>query len=222
MGCCSSSETPKKEEAARQPQSHQSFEMHNIDTLNYVPEDAVARIRDPKRLVTQVHIVACSVLETGGNHWVISLQTTTGGEEESAVRLEIRPGAYPGRDGYIGRLDVIHSSFEMMTRHHHKLVTIPPTTPGHCVAEWLDAIVAAGNHRYEFSREGRGCTGWVRDQFYLFVETGLLPPGWEQRVEHALTSAWVDGVLQGPWPVTQGRYLRRRKRMRGGKTANRS
>lgn len=213
MGCCFSSESSKKGKG-RQSQSHQSFEMHNIDTLNYVPNNAVARIRDPKRIVTHVHFVAHSVLENGGNHWDVFLQTG-----RRSVRLEISPGAYPGREGYIGRLDIVHNEYEL-TRKRHKLITIPPT-PGHCVTEYLDAIIAAGHHRYEFTRDGRGCTGWVRDQFYLFVEMGLIPPGWEQQIESAMTKAWREGVSEGPWPVTQGRYLGQGKTKKSGRTANR-
>ncbi|KAB5530398.1 hypothetical protein GE09DRAFT_1193951 [Coniochaeta sp. 2T2.1] len=44
----------------------------------------------------------------------------------------------------------------------HSLLS--PPAPGHSVAEFLDTVVAAGNHRYEFTREGRGCAGWVRDK----------------------------------------------------------
>ena len=169
MGCCCSSGSPKKEKRAPQPQ-HQSFEMHNIDPLNYVPEDAITKIRHPQRIVTLVHFVAHSVLESGGNHWVIFLETG-----QQYVRLEVVPGAYPRREGYLARLDIIHNEYRL-SRRHHNLVSIPAVT-GHSVADFLDAIIAADNHRYEFTREGRGCTGWVRDQLYLFVQMGLLPTG---------------------------------------------
>lgn len=82
-----------------------------------------------------------------------------------------------------------------------------PTTSRFSVGEFLDTIVRANNHRYEFTREGRGCTSWVRDQFYLFVQADLLPFGWEGEFESAISSAWVKNQPQGQWPVTYGRYL---------------
>lgn len=212
MGSCFSSESPKGN--AQQPQSHYNFETHDLDPLNYVPDDSIALVRDPHRIVSLVHFVADSVIESGGNHWFILLETGN-----SFVRLEISPGAYPGREGYIGRFDIIHHGYGL-TKHHHKDVAIL-SSGRHSVADFLDTIVNTGNHHYEFTREGRGCTGWVRDQFYLFVEMGLLPPGREQDVETALTSAWVNGTSQGPWPITLGRYLRHKKGNKKNQTANR-
>lgn len=171
--------------------------------MSYIPQELKEEIRDKGRIVTEVHIVAHSIVETGGNHWDIFLQTG-----KDSVRLEIVPGAWPGKNGYLGRVDIIHHSYKI-TRRYHKRVTIP-ATPGHSVADFLDAVVEAGNHRYEFTQAGRGCSGWIRDQFYLFVQRGLIPSGYEREVEQAMTHAWNRNQLVGPWPVTRGTYWRGR------------
>ncbi|KAF7549720.1 hypothetical protein G7Z17_g6191 [Cylindrodendrum hubeiense] len=184
--------------------SHTNFEMENLDPVSYIPEAAKSRIRSSSRIVTFVQFVAHSVLPNGGNHWKIFLQT---GEHEF-VQLEISPGAWPGREGYLGRLDIMDHR-HMLTHNHHQTVSIP-AEPGHRVVSFLDAIVRADNHRYEFTQKGRGCTGWVRDQFYLFTQAHLIPSGWESRFEAAIRTAWDTNVSLGSWPVTYGTYLRDR------------
>lgn len=182
--------------------------MHQWDPLSYIPPEESHAIHSPDRIVTYVHFVAHAVLQTGGNHWDIFLQT---GEDQS-VRLEMSPGAFPGQEGYLGRLDIILLNYAL-TRNSHKTVTIP-AIPGHSVADFLSAIVRADNHRYEFTREGRGCTGWIRDQFYLFVQFGLLLPGWEEEFEAAINGAWNRGTLIASRSATYGTYLRDRGRGR--------
>lgn len=190
-----------KAERGSEP-SHTNFEMYDIDPLNYTPESDKGRIRS--RIVSFVHFVAHSTLESGGNHWDIFLET----DEGRSVSFEMTPGAFPGREGFLGRLDIIHhpNPFPGVC---HKAVSIP-AQPGSSVANFLDAIVQADNHRYEFTREGRGCTGWVRDQFHLFAQVGLLPSGSESTVEAAITTAWEKHVSKGLWHVTYGTYLRSR------------
>ncbi|KPM43051.1 hypothetical protein AK830_g3525 [Neonectria ditissima] len=199
MGCSMSSIFSKGGEGTP---SHTNFELEKFDPLSYTPELSKNHIRS--RPVSAVHIVAHSVLLNGGNHWHIYLQT---GEEEF-VCLEASPGAFPGREGFLARIDIVEHAYAL-TYRPHKIVSIP-AKPGHSVASFLDAIVQADNHRYEFTREGRGCGGWVRGQFYLFVQVGLLPPGWENTFETAINVAWENEVSQGPWPVTYGTYLRDR------------
>ncbi|RSL57374.1 hypothetical protein CEP54_008330 [Fusarium duplospermum] len=117
--------------------------MANLDPLSYIPETSKNRMRNG--VVTVVHFVAHSVLKNGGNHWDIFLQI---GNDES-VRLEIVPGAYPGREGYIGRLDIMEHKYGV-TRRRHRLLSIP-TDHRHSVANFIDTIVQADNHRYEFT-----------------------------------------------------------------------
>lgn len=199
MGSCMSSTSQGDR---RQQSTHTNFEMHDLDPLNYVPEPKKGIIRS--RTVYFVHFVAHSILENGGNHWDIFLQT---GREES-VRLEMVPGAFPGSEGYLGRLNIILHPYAI-TRHSQNLLTIPMDRRL-SVANFLDAIVQADNHRYEFTREGRGCGGWVHDQFFLFVRAGLLPSGWESQFETMINTCWEDKASRGPWPLTYGTYLRNR------------
>ncbi|KAF5709782.1 hypothetical protein FGLOB1_5768 [Fusarium globosum] len=204
MGCGPSSPSKSQGES-----SHTNFEMYNLNPLSYTPETAENEIRSS--VVVTVHFVAHTIVEGGGNHWVISLQTAP----RKSTRLEIVPGAYPGRVGFLGRLDIIRHPYGI-TRHSNKTVNIP-AQPGHTVGHFLDAIVGADNHRYEFTQSGRGCGGWVRDQFYLFVQRGLLPPGWEAEFEAAINVFWVQNESRGPWPLTYGTYLRTRNTGRKGK-----
>ena len=62
-----------------------------------------------------------------------------------------------------------------ITHNREGLVTIPATA-GLPVAHFIDAIIDAGNHEYDFTTEGRGCTGWILDQYHLFLQLGLVPP----------------------------------------------
>ncbi|KFA60698.1 hypothetical protein S40285_10272 [Stachybotrys chlorohalonatus IBT 40285] len=182
--------------------SHTNFELSNLNSINYIPESSQGEIRS--KSVFYVHLVAHTVLENGGNHWDIFLQT---GVSES-IRLDMTPGAFPGRYGFLGRLDITKHNYPVTTRQQ-KLVTIAAAR--RCsVGFVLDAIIQADNHRYEFTKEGRGCTSWVRDQFYLFVQIGLLPPGYEAQFEQAITTAWIGGVAHGTSKVTRGTYLRDR------------
>ncbi|KAH7303300.1 hypothetical protein B0I35DRAFT_485302 [Stachybotrys elegans] len=181
--------------------------MSNLDPFNYIPESEKADIR--KRSVYFAHFVAYSALENGGNHWDIFLQTA----KNESVRIDMTPGAYPGSEGYLGRLDVASDRWGATCRGH-KILTIPMDRR-HSVASFLDAITQADNHRYEFTREGRGCGGWIRDQFYLFVGAGLLPSGWEPTFESTITVFWENEAPRSPWPVTHGTYLKDRKRTKG-------
>ncbi|KAG5748769.1 hypothetical protein H9Q70_008585 [Fusarium xylarioides] len=198
MGCGSSSLRKHHGEP-----SHTNFEMLNMDPLSYIPEPSKDEIRG--HVVTTVHFVAHSVLIKGGNHWDIFLQC---GPDKS-VRLEMVPGAFPGRVGFLARLDIILQGYGI-TRQSNKTVSIPPLSPGLTVGQFLDAIVGADNHRYEFTQEGRGCGGWVRDQFYLFVQCGLIPAGWEAEIEAAMKVFWIRNVNKGEWPLTSGTYLKDR------------
>ncbi|KAF4334229.1 hypothetical protein FBEOM_11925 [Fusarium beomiforme] len=184
--------------------------MQNLDPLSYTPEASKNEIRSFS--VTDVHFVADLVLQDGGNHWVIFLQCGP----EASVRLEAVPGAYPGREGYLARLDIIPHSYGM-ARHSHKTVTIHPCTPGLTVGQFIDAIVRADNHRYEFTQAGRGCGGWVRDQFYVFIQNGLIPAGYEAQLESAIGTFWKENVAQSAWPLTYGTYLKARSNERKGK-----
>ncbi|KAI9151469.1 hypothetical protein HJFPF1_08671 [Paramyrothecium foliicola] len=140
--------------------------MHDLDLMNYIPESGKEYIRS--RAVSIVHFVACAVLDNGGNHWNISLQTS----KDQSIRLDMSPSALPGSGGYLGRLDVILQPYAIM-RHNHMALSIPMDYQ-HNVAKFLDAIVQ-DNYRYEFRPGGRGCGGWIRDQLSLFMSAGLLP-----------------------------------------------
>ena len=181
--------------------SRTNFETANRDPLSFIPEEDRNRLRSYH--VTMVHVVAHTVVQGGGNHWDIFLQT---GEVES-VRLEVVPGN-PGREGNLARLEIMRHAYAS-THHGQKTISIT-ATPGYTVGNFLDTIVRADNHRYEFARGGGGSSGWVRDQFYLFVRAGLIPPGWESVIEQAINAAWYKNKSQGPWPVTYGTYLRER------------
>ncbi|KAK1768089.1 hypothetical protein QBC33DRAFT_569131 [Phialemonium atrogriseum] len=201
MGNCCSFPSSRGSTSRSHLESH---EMHEWDPLNYIPPCAEPDIRSPNRIVSAGHFIAHSVLQSGGNHWQIYLQT---GKDES-VCLELVPGAFPGQEGFLGRFDIVLHGYGL-TRNTHKTVSIS-AVPGRSVADFLDAIIANDNHRYEFTQDGRGCTGWVLDQFHLFMRAGLLPPGREHDLEEAVNTAWEDGRSRGPRAVTLGTYVRDR------------
>ncbi|KAJ9155573.1 hypothetical protein NKR23_g1754 [Pleurostoma richardsiae] len=191
--CCSG------QEAEDSPGNH---ELSEVNTINFVNDEAW--IRRPDLVVTQIHFVAATLLQNGGNHWNMHLQTS----KDESVKIDLEPSAWPGpfQHGYLGRLDISRRSYAI-TRHRHHCVTVP-ARPGVAAVSFLKAIVNADNHRYEFTQAGRGCTGWMRDQFFLFVQQGLLQPGYERQIEEAMTQEWNRGRATRPWPVTQGYYLR--------------
>ncbi|KAI0141873.1 hypothetical protein GGR57DRAFT_486340 [Xylariaceae sp. FL1272] len=209
MGNCHSSTSTKGGKKA----SHTNFELHEFDPLSYIPEENKNDIR--KTPVMLVHFVAHSVLQTGGNHWDIYLQTG----DYTSVRIEMTPGAFPGRDGYLGRIDIIQHNYGI-TAHSHKTLTLKPTRAGLTVSSFLNAIVQADNHRYEFTKDGRGCGGWIRDQFHLFTNLNLIPSGHDRAFEEIINTYWVKNQSKGSWPLTYGTYLRTRQTGRkGGKKA---
>ncbi|KAH7348448.1 hypothetical protein BKA65DRAFT_361558, partial [Rhexocercosporidium sp. MPI-PUGE-AT-0058] len=93
------------------------------------------------------------------NHWSIYLQT---GPKES-VRLNMDPstvlGAPAPNHGYRGRLTAEPRRYAI-TRNQERTVTIP-ANPGHSVGQFMDVIIIDGNHLYDFTTRGRGCTGWI-------------------------------------------------------------
>lgn len=82
-----------------------------------------------------------------------------------------------------------------------------PATRGHPVAHFIDAIINAGNHEYDFTTEGRGCTGWILDQFHLFQQLGLIPPEFDA-LKRAIKFEWKGERPARDWGVTHGYYMR--------------
>jgi len=163
-------------------------------------------IRNPRRIVSHVHFVAQTVLLNGGNHWGIYLQT---GDEES-IRINMNPGELLGAPspghGYRGQIEIV---YEATTGHREGDVTIP-ANPGHPVTHFIDAIIDASNHEYDFTTEGRGCTGWILDQYHLFLRLALIPPGYD--LESMVSQEWVGGQAARAHPVTRGYYMRDTRR----------
>ncbi|CZR55246.1 uncharacterized protein PAC_05133 [Phialocephala subalpina] len=181
----------------------ESQELQNYDPIRYENNEAV--VRDPHRIVTQVHFVAQTVLESGGNHWGICLQT---GPCES-IRLNMDPsnvlGAQAPNHGYRGRLYIRYRD-HAITNNQEKIVTIP-ANPGHSVAQFIDVIINEGNHLYDLTTRGRGCTGWILDQFILFEHYHLIPGGYN--LAKVIGQQWEDGHATKPdIGVTRGTYMR--------------
>ena len=180
----------------------QEYVLSHVNPLNYITNEA--QIRSPGLVVSHVHLVAIMRLENGGNHWNMYLQTCSG----QYVKINVEPGAWPGPfgRGYLARIDVTLRESGGPDDVHCDAVV--PARHGVTVSDFLDAILHADSHRYEFTQAGRGCTGWMRDQFLLFVQRGLLEPGHEAQVEEAIAQEWEGGLALRPWPVTRGYYLR--------------
>lgn len=136
-----------------------SHELQDYNPVHYQTDSGV--IRDPKLTVIDVHFIAQTILLSGGNHWTMYLQTGP----DQAVRINMDPsdifGAQSPGHGYRGEMAIALRNHGI-TRNRQALVTIP-ATPGHPVAHFIDAIIRAGNHEYDFTTEGRGCTGWMLD-----------------------------------------------------------
>ncbi|RFU33367.1 hypothetical protein B7463_g2947, partial [Scytalidium lignicola] len=178
----------------------------NYDPVRYENGEAKtgeAKTRDPHRIVIQVHFIAQSVLENGGNHWGISLQT---GPEEY-VRLNMDPsnvlGAQAPDHGYRGRLYIRRDA---VTYKPEKIVTIP-ANPGHSVFQFIDVITNEGNHLYDFTTRCRGCTGWILEQLMLFEHHHLIPGGYD--LANVISQQWEGGRATNLHTgVTRGTYMR--------------
>ncbi|KAH7419698.1 hypothetical protein BKA64DRAFT_651429 [Cadophora sp. MPI-SDFR-AT-0126] len=210
MGCGMS--TPQKR-AASHPHAaggggvvSPAHALQDYNPVRYHPDQR--EIRDPRRIVSHVHFVAQTVLQNGGNHWAIYLQTSP----RESVSINMDPsellGAQSPGHGYRGRMDIIQRNYAI-TNNRVGLVTIP-ANPGHPVAHFIDAIINAGNHQYDFTTAGRGCTGWILDQYHLFLQLGLISPG--QDMEMAVGQEWVSGRPNKAHPVTRGFYMRDTRR----------
>src|SRR5260370_1444283 len=112
-------------------------------------------------------------------------------------------GAQSPGHGYRGQMDIIHRD-HAITRNHQAVIT-HPAVPGHQVAHFIDAIINAGNHEYDFTTQGRGCTGWMLDQYHLFLQRGLIQPG-ENDMESAINMQWINGRPTAERAATHGFY----------------
>lgn len=184
------------------PETDLSNQLEYYNPVRYVPD--AGQIRSSNRVVRYVHFVAHTILQTGGNHWTLFLQT----RHNESVRITMDPGDLLGAPspghGYRGQMEISLRAYAL-TREHQHVVTIP-ATGGHTVAHFIDAIIAAGNDEYDFTTEGRGCTGWMLDQYRLFLQKGLIQPGSD--LEDAIAQAWAEGRATGPQRVTAGFYMR--------------
>ncbi|EPE35579.1 hypothetical protein GLAREA_11279 [Glarea lozoyensis ATCC 20868] len=180
----------------------------NFNPVTYSPSQEL--IRSANRVVIAVRFVAQTVLQNGSNHWVIFLQT---GQEE-AVRINMDPsltlGAQTPGHGYRGAMTITHRN-HAVTRNHELMISIP-TGRQHTVAQFIDTIVGARHHEYDFTTEGRGCTGWILDQYHLFLRQGLIPPKFDA-IESAINMEWRQGKPSGGRQATRGFYM---KDTRGG------
>jgi hypothetical protein len=133
------------------------------------------------------------------------LQTNT----QEAVCITMDPGDLlgvqsPGH-GYRGQMEISLQDHAIARTHQHVLTI--PATQGHTVAHFIDAIIAAGNDEYDFTTEGRGCAGWMLDQFRLFLHQGLIQSGYNE-IESAINQGCIDGQPTGSRPATYGYYMR--------------
>ncbi|PVH75824.1 hypothetical protein DL98DRAFT_314793 [Cadophora sp. DSE1049] len=202
MGCGMS--TQKKRgggEIVSRPHALQDY-----NPVQYQPDQRM--IRDPHHIVSHVHFVAHTVLQNGGNHWGINLQIRS----KEAICINMDPsellGAQSPGHGYRGRMDIIYQNCAV-TRNSAGLVTIP-ASPGNPATHFIDAIINAGNHQYDFTTEGRGCTGWILDQYHLFLQLALIPHGHD--LERAVGQEWIKGRATKAHPVTRGFYMRDTRR----------
>ncbi|TPX07621.1 uncharacterized protein E0L32_010720 [Thyridium curvatum] len=199
MGNCLSSPS----DGARKSSGHRvsSHELRSYEPIQYQSDRTEARGLP----VQCVHFVAHTLLANGGNHWIMFLQASPGRSVQINMEpSEVRGAPAPGH-GYRGVMQV--SAREIgVSEDRHQIVTIP-TTRGRAVADFIDAIVAAGHHEYDFTTEGRGCTGWMLDQYRLFLQNGLIRSGFDV-IERIIGLAWVEGQPISERAVTHGFYMR--------------
>jgi hypothetical protein len=207
MGCGPSKPSRPKEEAGGRSgkrsgggQAGGVLELQGYEPVRYESDETAIRAQ----IVTQVHFVAQTVLQSGGNHWGIYLQTGHNG----SVRLNMDPstvlGAQAPDHGYRGQLKVRYRD-HAVTRNQEKMVTIP-ANPGHSVAQFIDVIINEGNHLYDFTTRGRGCTGWILDQFNLFEHHNLIPGG--HNLAEVISQQWERGHAVKHIGVTRGSYMK--------------
>ncbi|EJT75647.1 hypothetical protein GGTG_05579 [Gaeumannomyces tritici R3-111a-1] len=200
-----------------------------FERVSYISHVERDMIRNVGNSVLQAYFVAEDVLEIGGNHWSIYLETTgTGGPADDehldqdgkedhhrrSVRLSLSPSAYPGRNGPLARLQVQACPGSQRRLQGQHEVALPPL-PGHVpAARFIDALADAERPNFEFTRAGRGGRGWVLDAAALFLRSGLLvdPDGHRQaELARAIVGATWGGDEGAPTPappLRRGTYYR--------------
>lgn len=194
--------SPEAESGGRGGAGH-SHELQIYEACRYMSDPG--QIRNEKRIVIAVHFIAQTILQSGGNRWTMFLQTGP----KSSVRINMDPttlrGARVPGHGYRGEMGIIHRPYGS-TRNRHAIVSMPAVR-GRSAAHFIDTIINAGNHEYDFTTEGRGCTGWMIDQYRLFLQQGLIQPGFDA-IEEAINLQWVEGRPTSTRGTTRGFYMR--------------
>jgi hypothetical protein len=192
--CCS--------KADRRKEASVDLERQSYNPIIYASAQAPAEV---DQMVTKVHFVAESVLTSGGNHWTIFFETSN---EFSSVRINICPsdvmGARIPGHGFRGQMILNHQEAPSQDNQH---IVSFIATPKQTVHKFVSAIIDAGNHEYDFTTQGRGCTGWMLDQYDLFVGLGFIQPG-PQLLENAIKKEWQKGEPLREWTITRGFYMR--------------
>ncbi|RYP76992.1 hypothetical protein DL769_003527 [Monosporascus sp. CRB-8-3] len=168
--------------------------------ISYIPASQRDAIRDLK--ANSIWAVGHELLPQGGNHWCFYIQVGNG----RSVSLDTVPSGWRGTvipGGSKGNIIVGLQDFEAPTQAERisKLDIDDATSTVGC---FLDVIVDAGRHHYEFTEAGSGCRQWTTDQIDLFYKHGLVAS--YHQVEQAkddILTRWDNGRSLGEkYPLT--------------------
>ncbi|KAH6701275.1 hypothetical protein BKA61DRAFT_620430 [Leptodontidium sp. MPI-SDFR-AT-0119] len=129
----------------------------------YIPVGGEAKIRGLQ--VQKIYAVAHDVLENGGNHWCLYLQTA----DHQSVCIDSTPT-------YSVPSTVLHdgSKANIVISHLNNclpisaMCAVPLTVCVNLtVGSVLELFIHSGRHNYEFDSQGRGCRQWTSDQITL-------------------------------------------------------
>lgn len=85
-------------------------------------------------------------------------------------------------------------------------VVTKPVNGQHSVPDFIDAIVAAGHSKFDFTTNGRGCTGWVLDQYELFAKEGFIESEFD--LKGVMEQEWQGGRATKASKITRGFYMK--------------
>ncbi|OJD18254.1 hypothetical protein AJ78_01693 [Emergomyces pasteurianus Ep9510] len=168
--------------------------------LRYIPAEEKEAMLN--LTVLWVDAAAHGRLPKGGNHWCFYLRVS----DDRSVRVDISPSysvpsvVMPGGSKAI----MIVSHLPSPVSNSATKVVRLDVPPGSTTRDFINSIVNAKRHQYEFNAEGQGCRFWVDHQITLFESQGFFLHGSQiTEAKNAIRTQYPDQIQ---YPLVIGSY----------------
>jgi len=151
--------------------------------------------------VVKISAVGHGLLENGGNHWCFYLTVSA----DTSVRVDISPSySIPGTTLKGGsKAFIVVSDLSYLLSTSAQKVCEFEIKDSLSVGDFLDVLVNAGRHKYEFNSLGQGCRKWTTDQITLFEERGVFKASEAAAAKDAILTEHPTGRR---YPLVFGAY----------------